>query len=353
MSLRPSTRSLLALAVLLATGGAGCSRATHTPGANRPLLHVESDGLTLDVVARQELVSWSSGLAPAGRWFGWEDCSVECVFDADVRVSHAGQPDYVRRVHLASPLPRSVVQDEASCRQGLQEVVSAACSAQGRIAFELDGVWRVVEAFGGQAWVVEAGRREWPDCAALLASMGTTLELVARSHVPGACDALITHGAADLATRCVLDYDSMGVADSFSRDGELAAIEASRAGAPPPSTVVRWAALVAAGAGAGDALDMEAAFYRVLLDGEEDFRAYGKHMALGLAFTPSRARRRAFIQAGVARCEADRIAEWQRDALALAAAGLGDAALSAEVKRACGVDPDGADRFYFPHRLEP
>jgi hypothetical protein len=98
---------------------------------------------------------------------------------------------------------------------------------------------------------------------------------------------------------------------------------------------------------------MEAAFYRVLLDGEQDFRAYGKHMALGLAFTPSRARRRAFILAGVARCEADRFAKWQRDALALAAAGLGDADLSAQVKRACGVDPDDADPFYFPHRLEP
>lgn len=352
VSRRSHARLLLALVPLvLVTCLGGCSRATSARGADRLLVRTESDGLTLELVAQQELVTRSPGLREAGRWFGWEDGSTECDVVAEVRLTHARVAPRVSRVPLETSPPGRLFMDEATCAERLEDVASTACAAGGRIAFRLDARWQAVEVFDGRFWLVDAGEvGETPDCHATLASLGSTVELVARSHAFGACDALLTHGVADVATRCVLDYDSMGVGDSLARDGVMAAVDATRAGAPPTSTEVRWAALVAAGGDAGNALDMEASLYGLLLEGEADFRADSTRVGLGLAFTPSRARRLAFIDAAVARCEADRFAEWQRDALAFAAAGLGDAVQSARVKAACGVDP-GSVQLHYPSRL--
>lgn len=354
VSRRLHARSLLALvSLVLGTGLGGCSRATITSGADRLLVRAESEGLTLELVAQEELVTRSPGLREAGRWFGWEDGSTECDVVAEVRLTHASVPPHVSRIRLDTTPPGRLFMDEATCAERLDDVESTACAAGGRIAFRLDARWRAVEVFDGRFWLVEAGEAgATPDCEAALASLGSTVELVARSHAFGACDALLDQGAADAATRCVLDYDSMGVGDTLARDGVMAAVDATRAGAPPTSTEVRWAALVAAGEVVGDALDMEASLYRILLEGEPEFRAYQTRVVLGLAFARSRARRVAYIEAAITRCEAGRLAEWQRDALSAAAAGVGDARLSERVKTACGVDPSGVV-LHYPSRLDP
>lgn len=341
------------LTVVLATGTWACSRATSTLGAERPLVRAESDGLVVEASAREEIVTRSPGLREAGRWFGWEDGSTTCNVYAVVRTSFRGRTDEPVRVRLETSPPRRLFMDEASCAQRLRAVDAAACASHGRIAFSLDGVFRVVEGYAGRTWIVDAGgdppsRR----CDAVAASYGDTVSLVSRSHLHGACDALLTEREAEAATRCVLDSDSFGIGDTLARDGVVASVVATRNGAPPTSTIVRWAALVSAGEGNGHDFDVEAALYAFLLDGEPDFRVAEDYIGLGLAFAPSRARRTEFLEAAIARCEAGRSAEWQRFAVAAAAAGLDDASVSARVARACGVDPAHVT-LYYPARVAP
>lgn len=349
------TRALLpfALTAVLATGTWACSSATHTRGAERRLVRAESEGLVVEVSAHEEIITHSPGLKEAGRWFGWENGSTTCNVVAVVQTTFRGRPDEPVRVRLETSPRGRLFMDEASCAQRLRAVDAAACASRGRIAFSLDGVFRVVEGYAGQTWMVEAGG-DPPSrgCDAIAASYGDTVSLVSRSHLHGACDALLTQREAEAATRCVLDYDSFGIGDTLARDGVVASVVATRNGAPPTSTLVRWAALVSAGEGNGHDFDVEAALYAFLLDGEPDFRAAEDFIGLGLAFAPSRARRTEFLESAIARCEAGRSAEWQRFAVAAAAAGLDDESVSARVARACGVDPAHV-RLYFPARVAP
>lgn len=226
---RPPALVSFALTVVLATGTWACSRAASTVGAERQLVRTESEGLVVEVSAREEIVTHSPGLREAGRWFGWEDDSTTCNVYGVVQPTFRGRRDEPRRVRLDTSPRRRLSVDEASCSQRLRAVDAASCASHGRIASSLDGVFRVVEAYAGRTWIVDAGG-DPPSlgCDAVLASYGDTVSLVARSHLFGACDALLTQREADAATRCVLDYDSFGIGDTHSRDGVVASVVATR-----------------------------------------------------------------------------------------------------------------------------
>ena len=325
----------------------GCSTRSETTPEKRAAASSSSEGLSVGVELRRVQRSHSAGLREAGRWFGWESASVECDVVALLSAKKDGASPLDRSLALETDPPKRLSMDAEHCKQRFQNAVVSACASKGRVVVDIDGVTSAVSSIGDRIFQTSI-EKPGSSCEATLAAQPDASILAALSGEPEACPTLLDRSDAKATTLCMINYRSW-VGSSATKESLVALVERAGKGEKVDDAGARWAARVAKGK--DDPLDLEAALYAVLLlDGAEAERFdAGKNVEMGLAFTPSRARRVTFIEAGLARCGARTVTAWQKAAIATAVGPLSDDALSARLRTSCGIDPIPADIWLGSH----
>ncbi|MCB9661972.1 MAG: hypothetical protein H6726_30310 [Sandaracinaceae bacterium] len=340
-------RTLAVLGALIMTAWAGgCStRSEAAVRATRALGEATAGSLHVTLRLEQRVVSVSAGLRGAGRGAGWFDAHEECRL-ALVVEARAGDAELTRDHVLDAG--RLLYEDVPTCAARFETITVETCADAQHVVVLAGGRARALASYGDRVWDIDRGAAS--SCAEALQAVPSTPLLVAGAHVSGACEQLLVGPDTREATRCMLDHQAWVDGQSFTPDGEAAAIGRALSGESRGILYIDWLADV--GRGTSVSPDREEALYESLLHPWPDgawFQVAIGRASWALTLAPSDERRRAFVTAGIALCRDSRLSPFQRQAVVTAADVLADGALSTEARAACGTEGYPA----IPARLRP
>lgn len=319
-----------------------CSSPTRSTAEQRSALRLDSAGVAAELTIARVNVTWSRGFREAGRWFSWEAPTTECNVHASLVVKKEGAAELRSSFTLETDPPKRLYMDEEACRRRFSDAKATGCAKDGVIVVDLDGQREAIAASAGVLFRVDLPSEG--SCEDVVARQPRAVLLAALSGSEGMCPRLLAAGDLEAATLCFVDYHTRA-SSSVTKEGLLRLVEGAERGEQTSDERAPWLAGLAKGA--KGATDLEAALYSLLLAEPGLAKRFdtGENARIALAFTPSRARRLAYLDAALARCRAGTFAPWQAQ-LAGVAAGAVEAKLGRSIATACDVELVAPDTWF-------